>query len=373
MSTGAEKDKGDGVSLSYDFSVVDLHDLTDDGHRTNLLPVLDFFIRSQAALHHADYHGNQASLADNLQRRGNTFRGIVVYSKTNLPIAYSVYYPMVNGRGERGNYIEDAYVTESFRNNGVMESVFHELATRCVDEGAQFLQWSTDKRNLPFHRFSNKMGAFQSGVVTLDLTEILNKKYEPTSNLKAAWENTKFVSIPIVGQHVNKMKALGITPDIIRKTGDIDFKGFITFRADNMTCPVAVTPGWPHMSTFKQRHGLYLEQTTFSLNENLSDDDKKSIILSSARAAKDYAEQHDYSYFKWHVQNDETIQIKVIKDELGFDVDTMVASSDSEMLVYTLTNGKLVALSKEDGRKVLLIPTDAPIGSRPIPTELRVA
>lgn len=358
-------DEKENKSLSYAFRIVDLHDLTDVNYRQKLLPILDYFIRSQAALHHAEYLGNVTSLEDNIQRRGNTFRGIVIYSKEQLPVAYAVYYPMVNGLGERGNYIEDAYVAESFRGHKVMESVYHELAKRCVDEGAQFLQWSTDRRNAPFHGFSKKMGAYQAGISTLVADELLDENYTPPIDLKAAWEQTQFVSVPVVGNHVNKMKALGVTPDIIRKTGDIDFKGFITFRANDMTTPIAVTPGWPHMSTFKQKHGLYLEQTKFPAPDLLNDDEKHAIILSAAKAARDYAAQNDFSYFKWHVMDNQDTQMDLLRDQMGFSVDTMVDTKESEMVVYTLTNGKLMALAAEEDRTTLLLPVNGHIGARP--------
>lgn len=341
-------------SLAYQFRTLDLHDIVSDPlNRSRLLPTLDHFIWSQAALHHAEYQGTQASLADNLERRGNTLRGVLIYSKDKLPIAYSVYYPMVNGKGERGNYIEDAFVAEAFRGHGVMPIVFHELAKRCVDEGAQFLQWSTDKRNHPFQRLAARMGAFPAKVSTIVVTNMLSSDFAPEAGLQNAWNQAKFVTVPIVGSHVNIMKSIGITPDIIRKTGDIDFRGFVTFRAEDMTKPVAVTPGWPHMSTFRQQHGLYLEEPMF--RDDLSAEDRDVVVLSCARAAQTYAHEHNYTYFKWHLTKGESAS-NLIRERMGFEVDTMVDTPESEMEVYTLENGKLIALSQAQHTNVVHIP-----------------
>lgn len=355
------------TSLSYKFRTVDLEHLTAPENQERL-SLLDFFIRSQAALHHAEYHGNPFLLKDSIERRGNTFRGVVIYSGDRLPMAYAVYYPMINATGERGNYIEDAFVTESFRGRGVMPIVFHELAKRCLDEGALYLQWSTDRRNAPFHRFSQKIGATHPNVATYVTSGMLDDRYQPPSELKQAWDSTRYVTIPIAATHINKMKSLGITPDILRKTGDIDFKGFVTFRADDMTCPVAVTPGWPHMSTFTQRHGIYLEQPSFS-DEVVRADEQDQIMCSLAKAAQRYAKENDFQYFKWHLTPN-TFAGNLIADKMAFSVDTMVETPQSEMLVYNLKNGRLTALASQDDVTVVHVPTDAGIGTprTPAPT-----
>jgi hypothetical protein len=355
--------------LTYDFNVVDLHDLPnlEPKRKKDLFGVLDYFIRAQATLHHAEYDGEVSSLEENIERRGNTFRGVVIYTRDKLPVAYAVYYPMINGAGERGNYIEDAFLEPNFRNRGLMQSlVYQQIAKRTLDEGATFMQWSTDKRNHPFHGFSTKLGAISGDLLTLSTSDLLLESFQPPVSLLEAWKQTQFVTIPIMANHVNALKYLEISADMIRKTGDIDFKGFATFRADNLSKPIAITPGWPHMSTFRQKHGLYLEPTKFHPNEYLSDDDKRAITASCAQALMTYAQANSFSYSKWHARNNgQDLQAAMLMADLGFHVDSMLGTQESEMVVYSLRNGKLLELSEVEGRKSVIIPSDQPIGNSP--------
>jgi len=245
-----------------------------------------------------------------------------------------------------------------------MPYVYHVLARRCSEEGAQFLQWSTDKRNFPFQGFSRKIGATRPATKTLIANDFLAEDYVPQQpSLRQAWDNTNFVTLPIEGKHVNMTKQF-VTPDIIRRTGDLDFRGFITFRADDLRHPVALTPGWPHMSTFKLKHGLVLENPSFSEDSGLTDQDKVAIILSCAKAAKTYAAANEYSYLKWHVKDDGEAPSRVLQGEISLPIDTMVGTVESEMEIYNLRNGKLRELAKNKKNGVE-IPVTTAIGARP--------
>jgi GNAT superfamily N-acetyltransferase len=354
-------------SLANQFRIADLHDLVAvESNRKFLLPLLDFFIRSYATLHHAEYVGDQETLEDNILKKGNTFRGLVVYSQTNLPVAYAVYYPMINDSGERGNYIEDAYVTESFRGHGVMPFLYHTLAKRCIEEGAKYLQWSTDKRNFPFQGFSRKIEATPLDLKTYGANLLLDEQFEPKPvHLRTAWEETRFLTVPLEAKHVNMVKLFGITPDILRKTGDLDFKGFVTFAAEDLMHPVAITPGWPHMSTFRLQHGLVLEHPSYVGDNSLTDQDKVAITLSIIKGAREYAGANNYKYMKWHLKNDQSVPAHLLRDELELPIDTMLDTKESEMQVYGLRNGKLRKLSAQKKARSIEIPANNAIGARP--------
>lgn len=365
-STGSN-DTGIG-SDSYNYTLVDLHDIVSDREKRELLlPVLDKIISSQANLHFAEYFGDKEQLQQNIEMRGNTFRGFLVYAKSRLPIAYAVYYPMIDSEGKRAAYCEDAHVVENFRSHGVAKIVFQELAKRILEEGCEYLQWATDRRNIPFQKFAEKIGAKHTDIITLLGDSLLKSADLEENQLKKGWAKGNFVTREIKPNDVNLMKGLNVEPNIIRNTGDMTFKGFITFKKNDLKTPVAITPGWQHLSTFKVMPGIYLEHPTFA--KHLSKTEKSQAIFSMVSFMQEYATSHEkpMEYLRWHVNSKDEELKEILQGKLKLPVDCMLGPDifESEMLVYKLSNGSLQKL-KEDAEmnsdQILHIPRGTPIG-----------
>lgn len=365
---------------SFQYYLVDLHDIVKDPQtRENLLPGLEGLIRAQAGFHRVPYSGDLESLEKNIWKKGNTFRGFLVYTKEatdtastdteqNMPIAYAVYYPMIDSKGRRAAYCEDAYVSEGFRDTNLFNIVLSEMGKRITEEGCEYLQWSTDKRNHRFKLISQKIGATQPSTVTLVADDLLKMTSLQENMLKNGWAQGNLKTRLIQASDINLLKGLNIDQNLIRMNGDMDFKGFITFDNRNLRKPIAITPGWEHFSTFKVTPGLYLESPTF--DESVDDRQKLQILLSVSQEAQKYASQKDkkLGYLRWHVDSNDNDLMNILKDELSLPIDCMQGPGklDSQMIVHVLSNGSLQAMCDfmPTNDQILHVPADS-IGPAP--------
>ena len=338
------------------------YDIRDIPHRDRHCPVkldeLQFLIHSQASLHRTKAVHNLRLLKKLLESRGSTLRGFVLYAENIGPVAYSVYYPMINEKGFRRAYCEDFFITESFRNYGVSKILFHRLAKHVIDAGAGELQWSTDKRNYPVHAFvKEKLGATHPNIITISATSLLDPKSPLTASLTHQWNEKDFITRPLNSEDVNLPELLGLHPDMVRNTGDLSFIGFVTFEK-RKSRPIAITPGWIHTSTFQLKHGLHLEPPVFA-----PDADKEKIIYSVIAASRKYAAANQLPYFRWHINEKDPDMTNLLQNKLKLPKDSMLGTPESELVVYHLKNGALKQLAAEEPEQVIWIPASAPIGT----------
>ena len=224
----------------------DIHDIRRGKCPINL-GTLAFLIQSQASLHRASAVFDVNKLDELLQRQSNQMRGFVLCTDKNDPVAYAIYYPMIDHKGERIAYCEDFFIVESFRGYGAAGILFHELATRTMKEDATALQWATDGRNAPVQNYVQKLGAVHPHIVTISANKLLTTP-DVVSKLKPEWDKRSFITIEHTDVDLHKPFNL---PNIVRKTGDMSFRGFATFEKGKMHDPVALTMDggmavWPY-------------------------------------------------------------------------------------------------------------------------------
>lgn len=357
-SAAAFNDAGVKTYREINISTYSIHDILDENSACPItLGNLQNLIHNQAALHMAQAIDDQTRLKELLLSRANTLRGFVLHGKDVGPVAYLVYYPMIDSKGSRVAYCEDFYINEAFRGQGTAKILFHELAKRTLADNFEYIQWATDRRNLPVHGFvQNKLGAKRPNIITISANSLLAEK----SPLTEAWSGKQYATRPLKENDVNLPAVLGLSPNIIRNTGDLPFKGFVTFERKKPNAIVAITPGWIHLSTFQLKEGIHLEQPVFSANCN-----HEEVVASVIDASRKYSANR-LDYFRWHIDDVEGSRMKTLLiDKLGLHRDSMLKDQpESELIVYTLSNGSLTKLSEEEPDRVLRIARDAPIGLR---------
>ncbi len=318
---------------------------------------LQRLIHAQAALHRAHADEDLDGLKSMLKSRGSTLRGFVLHAAGVGPVAYAVYFPMIDGQGERVAYCEDFFINEAFRGHGVANILFHQLAKKVMDEGAEKLQWATDKRNGPVHTFvQGKLGATHPDIITIAANELLDETKPASLRLTEAWNGKEYKTRLLTPEDSNLVRELGISPNIIRLTGDLSFRGFVT-TLRNKPDPVAITPGWTHLSTFRLKEGIHLEQPVFANGHPTS-----KIVASVAQAARQHVQRNRLDYFRWHIKESEGPMRAILHDQLQLPIDSMLGNPESELIVYNLTNGALRKLATEVPDHVLHISTASPIG-----------
>ncbi|MCB1557075.1 MAG: GNAT family N-acetyltransferase [Alphaproteobacteria bacterium] len=352
---------------------IDLQDvLKADSQDPVNLDVLGHLIAAQASLHHQQYRGTKERLRRLLTNSGNTVRGFVLYAEGMGPAGFAIYYPMISGEGKRISYCEDFFVVESCRGHGIINQIFHELAKRTLEEGSEYLEWSTDARNDAVLKCNEKAGAKHPNIVTLSATHLLSAHDESGGRdpLSSIWQqvggnfSTGGEVVPnlrtylLEARHVDHTKPLGIDSNIIRQTGDMPFKGFITFE-NGRPDPVAIVLGSLHLSTFKLEKGIYLENPVIA--EGV---DQRAVVLSVVDKMSQYTRKNPLGHAKWHVSEKNEQMLHLLKEELGMPVDTMDGSSASELLLFRLTNGSLRKIAANEPDRVLRINPSASIGAR---------
>jgi hypothetical protein len=313
--------------------------VTDPAKKSRLLPVLNNLIMNQAGLHMRDYNGNPQLLEAAIRRKGNTLKGFIVFTNNQTPVAYAVYYPAIDNNGQRKLYVEDGYVAESYRRYGIMSMVFNRLARSAQNENASYLEWTTDGRNAAFMKFAEKIGAIKPNILSLDGDNLLNEKLDV--------EFSSAYARPIVARDISYIEQLGLPASLIRENGDINFKGFICFADEQEQVPLAVVPGWEHLSTFRLEQGIHLEHPTFQ--KDIDPIGKEGALRAIIKALQDYREENkeSVSYIRWHVDGDDTAFITSLQNNHGLTHDKMLDDvSSSIMHVYRLSNGNMKAMAE---------------------------
>lgn len=354
-----------GSSQIINVKTYDIHEIL-QGDCPVTLSSLQYLIRCQASLHRAaEINDDPRRLREVLTKQQNTVRGFVLYGEGQGPMAYAIYYPAIDGNGEKVAYCEDFLIVEAYRGHGVARILFHELAKRTLDDGAKHLLWATDKRNSPVHDYvQGKLGAKHPNIITIAATDLLNSNNAAVLALKEGWASGNYATYPIKPNNIRHIQSIGLSPDLIRQTGDLEFKGFITFEKGTAGKVAAVVPGWPHFSTFQLKQGLHLEHPVFA--EGMTDSQKQQIVLSVIDAAAKHANRQSYPYLRWHIAENEpgNVMNNLLQTRFGLQRDSMLGTPDSELIVYTLTNGNLEALAKRVPDRQLVISGTAPIGTR---------
>lgn len=327
---------------------------------------LNTLIAAQANLHTSSYSGSPEELSKVLKNKNNTLNGFVVFWG-NVPVAYSIYYPMLNAERGRGMYIEDFFISQSFRRHGLGRLVFHELAKRATDDSATYMQWSTDKRNHPVHSYVKGVhGARATGIMDINASSIIHNKSDQTQDcpleaLRKGWVGANYVTRPIQANDGQFLQQLGMSRSLFRGTGDFSFRGFLTLDKAQRV-PLAVTLGWWHLSTFKLEKGLCLEHPV--IDPAVSDD--KGILISVADCVRRLCEKgNNYKHVLWHVDSNDKRMLGLMIDEFGFQPESMMGTSDSEFVVYEINNGTLKSLAEKDPmpNRDLVSPISSPIGT----------
>lgn len=352
-------------TLKEDVEVHDIHGLPLHSGR-NIPPLsinaLSNLIHSQAGLHTSHYSGSPETLAKVLKDKRNTLNGFIVLWR-GVPAAYSIYYPMLNAERGRGLYVEDFFIAQSFRGHGLGRLVFHELAKRAVNDGATYMQWSTDRRNLPVHEYVQGIHkATKTHILDINANPVLQKEGSFV-DLRKSWSGANYLTRPIEANDGPFLEKFGVARPIFQNTGDFSVRGFLT-TDKSQTIPIALTLGWWHFSTFKLEKGLCLEHPKLADGIN----DKKGVLFSVAGCVRKSFGK-DYGHVLWHIDGNDKETLTIMCHEFGFAPENMAGSPDSELIVYEINNGKLQALSKQDPmpERRLTSPSSAPIGTQYVP------
>lgn len=343
--------------------VTNIHDFVKLGRANSdrqSLESLEFLIRSQAMLHHSYYAGDPTSLERAIRDRVNTFRGFIIQREdTNASVGYAVYYPMIDKDGKRAAYCEDFFIVESYRGYGVAKVLFNELAKRTLADDLEYLQWSTDKRNAPVHSYVQKvLGATRPGITTLSADNALDPVFVDSLKLPPEYDRG-YTTRPITSNDLYRIEQLGFDADVIRRNGDLDFKGFITFADSNPHDPIAVTTGWKNLSTFQLKEGIMLEHPRIAKGHNTG-----AVLTSILDAARKHC-KNKYTRLRWHIDENSNDDVgRILKNVYKMTPDTMINSPDSELIVYTLRNGELNDLANQKPLMAMTIPAGSPIGQR---------
>lgn len=90
---------------------------------------------------------------------GKTAEAIVVFDD-ETPIGYAVFYPNFSTfRGQCGFYLEDIYITKSFRKKGVGEMMLKFIAKLGKERGFERIDFLVLEWNEPAVKFYKKLGA----------------------------------------------------------------------------------------------------------------------------------------------------------------------------------------------------------------------
>jgi GNAT superfamily N-acetyltransferase len=85
--------------------------------------------------------------------------GLVAFHDTE-PVAYAMFYPyFASFRGQCGYYLEDIFVAEDFRRNGLGEAMVKIVAKLAKQRGFERIDFQVLEWNAPAVKFYEKLGA----------------------------------------------------------------------------------------------------------------------------------------------------------------------------------------------------------------------
>jgi len=87
--------------------------------------------------------------------------GLVAFHE-NEPIAYAMFYPyFASFRGQCGYYLEDIFIAEEFRRNGLGEAMVRIIARLAKQRGFERIDFQVLEWNAPAVKFYEKLGAIR--------------------------------------------------------------------------------------------------------------------------------------------------------------------------------------------------------------------
>ncbi len=87
--------------------------------------------------------------------------GLVAFHNDE-PIAYAMFYPyFASFRGQCGFYLEDIFIAEDFRRNGLGEAMVRIIARLAKQRGFERIDFQVLEWNTPAVRFYEKLGAIR--------------------------------------------------------------------------------------------------------------------------------------------------------------------------------------------------------------------
>ncbi len=87
--------------------------------------------------------------------------GLVAFHE-NEPVAYAMFYPyFASFRGQCGYYLEDIFVAEDFRRNGLGEAMVKIVAKLAKQRGFERIDFQVLEWNAPAVKFYEKLGAIR--------------------------------------------------------------------------------------------------------------------------------------------------------------------------------------------------------------------
>ena len=87
--------------------------------------------------------------------------GLVAFHETQ-PVAYALFYPyFASFRGQCGYYLEDIFIEEDFRRNGLGEAMVRIIARLAKQRGYDRIDFQVLEWNAPAVKFYEKLGAIR--------------------------------------------------------------------------------------------------------------------------------------------------------------------------------------------------------------------
>lgn len=320
------------------------------------LNTLSHLIHSQADMHESLSFTNAQKLGSAIEKRAHLFRGFVVHSEEGRPAAYCVYYPMLDHTGKRAAYCEDIFIVEAWRGYGIFNVVLNELAKRTLREGLEYVQWSTDTRNNDFLAASHKKGIQRADIEKYECPALMNAELCNAFANASPDPQKRYIAQPIEKNHLYDLETLGVPPELLTMTGEMDFRGFIVLDKENRSKPVAIAPGWIRMSTFRLNEHIVLEGIKVIDDHNLHD-----IVLSIGEAAR----KTRYESLLWHVVPKRDVLLEsVLTNSFDAHYESMQGTPESKMLTHILAQPELNALAQLKVNMTVAKRADSPIGAR---------
>lgn len=102
---------------------------------------------------------NQENLRDAMFGENAFVEGLIAFDD-ETPVAYAIFLPYFSSfRGQRSVYLEDIYITENYRKNGLGEKMLKEIARIGKEKGAVRMDFQVLDWNAPAISFYKKHGA----------------------------------------------------------------------------------------------------------------------------------------------------------------------------------------------------------------------
>jgi len=101
----------------------------------------------------------EKSLADAMFGRDGFVEGLIV-ENGDEPVGYMLFYPyFASFSGQTGLYLEDVYIEQPFRGQGIGEALLRRLAHTARGRGCERIDFQVLDWNAPAIRFYQKLGA----------------------------------------------------------------------------------------------------------------------------------------------------------------------------------------------------------------------